>query len=247
MAAMGSPPGSSFGAPFGSSFASSGPLPGSPRGSTARPALRRVLARHRRGLAALSAAVAVLALIVAVRPASTPTTPIVVAARDLPAGAVPGPADVALVDIPTALRPAGVLRAVRQTEGVALTGPLRRGEPLTDVRVARPGGVSDTGSVVLPARFADADAVAVLRPGDRIDVLAAPADRQPGPARLVASDAVVLARPPASTAAVSSTGALLMLEVRRSVAAELAGVATGPTLTYTIRRLASGAVAADRQ
>jgi Flp pilus assembly protein CpaB len=206
-----------------------------------------VVARHRRGLAALSAAVAVLALIVAVRPAPTPTTPIVVATRDLPAGAVPGPTDVALVDMPIALRPTGVLRAVRQTEGVALTGPLRRGEPVTDVRVARPGGGPDAGTVVLPARFADADAVAVLRPGDRIDVLAAPADRQPGPARLIASDAAVVARPSAAPTAASTTGALLILEVRRSVAAELAGVATGPTLTYTIRRLTSGAVAADRQ
>ncbi|WP_406283774.1 SAF domain-containing protein [Embleya sp. NBC_00896] len=235
LGAPGSSPGSSFGP-------SSGPLFGSSPGPTARPPLRRVLARHRRGVAALSAAVAVIALIVAIRPEPPPTTRILVAARDLPAGSTPGPADVTLVDIPTALRPAGVLRAVRQTEGVALTGPVRRGEPLTDVRVVRPGAAPDAGTVALPARFADADAVAVLRPGDRIDVLAAPPPEHPGPARLVVAGAVVVARPAATAA---STGALLILEVPRSVAAELAGVAAGPTLTYTIRRFVSGPVAAD--
>ncbi|MET7303364.1 SAF domain-containing protein [Embleya sp. NPDC005575] len=230
---FGASPGPSFGPPLRSSPA---PL--------ARTPWRRVLARHRRGLAALSAAVAVLAVIVAVRPAPAPTGPILVAARDLPAGSTPGPTDLALVAMPTSLQPAGALHAIGQAAGVALTGPLRRGEPVTDVRVARPGGPRDTGTVALPARFADADAVAVLRPGDRIDVLAAPAADHPGPARLIVPAAIVVARP---TATGSSTGALLILEVPRAVAAELAGVATGPVLTYTIHRFVGGPVATDRE
>ncbi|MGC0418244.1 SAF domain-containing protein [Embleya sp. AB8] len=238
-----------------SASGSFGSSPGAaPRSASAaaRVSWRRVLARHRRGLAALSAAVAALALIVAVRPPPPSTTPIVVAARDLPAGSTPGPADLALVEMPTALRPAGVLRAVRQAAGGALTGPLRRGEPVTDVRLAGPGGRPDGGTVTLPARFADADAVAVLRPGDRIDVLAVPPPEHPGPARLIAPAALVLARPTATGAAAgpslgSSTGALLLLEVPRAVAAELAGVATGPVLTYTIHGFASGAVATNHE
>ncbi|MFI6583544.1 SAF domain-containing protein [Embleya sp. NPDC050493] len=231
---FGASPGPSFGPPFRSAPA---PL-------TRRP-WRRVLARHRRGLAALSAAVAVFAVIVAVRPAPAPTGPILVAARDLPAGSTPGVADLTLVAMPTALHPAGVLHAVGQAAGVALTGPLRRGEPVTDVRVARSGGPRDTGTVALPARFADADAVAVLRPGDRIDVLAAPAPEHPGPARLIVPAALVVARPAATGA--SSTGALLILEVPRAAAAELAGAANGPALTYTIHRFVNGPVATSRE
>ncbi|MFI6980567.1 SAF domain-containing protein [Embleya sp. NPDC050154] len=231
----------SFGSSPGSTF---GPAFRAPPPPSARTPWRRVLARHRRGLAALSAAVAVLAVIVAVRPAPAATTPIVVAARDLAAGSTPGPADLTLVEMPTALRPAGVLHTVGQAAGVALTGPLRRGEPVTDVRVARSGAPRDPGTVALPARFADADAVAVLRPGDRIDVLAAPLADHPGPARLIVPGALVVARPASSG---SSTGALLILEVPRPVAAELAGVATGPALTYTIHRLANGPVATDRE
>ncbi|MEU0941152.1 SAF domain-containing protein [Embleya sp. NPDC005971] len=230
---FGAPPGPSFGPPFRSAPA--------PR---ARPPWRRVLARHRRGLAALSAAVAVLAVIVAVRPTPAPTGAVLVAARDLPAGSTPGPADLALVALPTALHPAGVLHAVGQATGVALTGPLRRGEPVTDVRVAHPGGPHDPGTVILPARFADADAVAVLRPGDRIDVLAAPAPEHPGPARLIVPAAIVVARP---TATGSSAGALLILEVPRTVAAELAGAAGGSVLTYTIHRFVGGPVATNRE
>ncbi|MGW9212599.1 SAF domain-containing protein [Embleya sp. NPDC055664] len=229
----------SFGSPSGPSFGRAGgpALRGSP-GVPARPSWRRVSARHRRGLAALSAAVAALAVIVAVRPAPAPTTPILVAARDLPAGSTPGPADLALVRMPTALRPEGVLRAVRQAEGGALTGPLRRGEPVTDVRLTRPGGPADAGPVALPARFADADAVAVLRPGDRIDVLAAPPPEHPGPARPIAAGAVVVAKPPPTGSGFGApgSGALVILEVPRAVASELAGAATGPGLTYTIRR-----------
>jgi Flp pilus assembly protein CpaB len=231
---------SSSGSVFGASVGGSGPF-----GSGGRVAWRRAIGRHRRALAALSAGLAVLAVLVAVRPEVTPTGPVVVAARDLAAGSTPGRADVLVVDIPTTLRPAGVLRAVGQVEGVALTGPLRRGEPVTDVRVARPGATPDAGTVALPTRFADADAVAVLRPGDRIDVLAAPSSEYPGPARLIAADALVLTRPPGG--ATAGAGALLMLEVPRTVAPELAGVATGSALTYTIHRLVNGAVAEDRE
>ncbi|MFF7249635.1 SAF domain-containing protein [Embleya sp. NPDC008237] len=202
---FGASPGPSFGPPFRSAPA---PL-------TRRP-WRRVLARHRRGLAALSAAVAVFAVIVAVRPAPAPTGPILVAARDLPAGSTPGVADLTLVAMPTALHPAGVLHAVGQAAGVAL-----------------------------PARFADADAVAVLRPGDRIDVLAAPAPEHPGPARLIVPAALVVARPAATGA--SSTGALLILEIPRAAATELAGAANGPALTYTIHRFVNGPVATSRE
>ena len=216
----------------------------SPTSSTRR-AVLRALARHRRGLAALSAAVAVIAVIGAVRPDPVATTPIVVATRDMPAGSTPGPSDVAVVDMPTALRPAGVLRAARQARGVALTGPIRRGEPLTDVRVTRTGTAADSRAVALPARFADADAVAVLRPGDRIDVLLAPPPEHPGPARRIVVDAVVVARPTPGTTA---SGALVILEVPSSaVAFELAGVATGPGLTYIIRGFASSVVAKQRE
>jgi hypothetical protein len=71
--------------------------------------------------------------------------------------------------------PDGVLRPGASFAGRVLTGPIRRGEPLTDVRLLGRGllaGQSD-GLVATPVRIADADAAQLVSPGDVIDVLAA--------------------------------------------------------------------------
>jgi Flp pilus assembly protein CpaB len=64
--------------------------------------------------------------------------------------------------------------------GRLVAGPVRRGEPLTDVRLLGPSLLAAVARgpdvVAVPVRFADAGAAALLRPGDRVDVLAAPPD-----------------------------------------------------------------------
>jgi len=78
--------------------------------------------------------------------------------------------------------------------GRTLAGPVRAGEPVTDVRLIAPSLVSGyPGRVALPVRVADADAVALLRVGDRVSLVAA--DPRRGTASYVAVDVPVLALP----------------------------------------------------
>ncbi|MFI0718960.1 hypothetical protein [Streptomyces sp. NPDC021224] len=96
-------------------------------------------------------------------------------------------------------------------------------------------------------RIADADAVRLLRPGDRVDVLAA--------ARVVASGVTVIAipdqaegssgntalsdtpegeAPPATASTGGPGGALVVLSVPRGVAAALSGAAASTPLAVTL-------------
>ncbi|MBE1533933.1 SAF domain-containing protein [Actinomadura algeriensis] len=132
------------------------------------------LARSRRPLAALFAAAAAWLALLALRPGPPPAVRVLAAARDLPAGATLAPSDVRPVSLPPESVPSGALRA--DAAGRVLAGPMRRGEPLTDVRVIGDRLLRGYGpdKVATPIRIADADTARLLRPGDRIDVLAAP-------------------------------------------------------------------------
>ncbi|MDI2128764.1 hypothetical protein [Yinghuangia seranimata] len=216
--------------------------------------VRLFVARYRRPLAAAAAALAVGAGLLAARPPSPPTVPVLVAAHDLDTGAVPGPGDLRTARFAPADVPARALRHRSDTQGRALAAAVRRGEPITDVRLVGPQLRGLPGGVALPVRFADADAARLLRPGDRVDVLAGPVPdgassllgptARPGTAvaRVVARDAVVLARPEGSP---DRGGGLLILSVPAESATALAGAAVGAPLTYTIRGTPGGVVATD--
>lgn len=200
-------------------------------------AVRLFLARHRRLLAALAVAGALGCVLVTLRPAPPHTVPVLVAARDLDTGAVPGPADVRVARYPPGNAPAHVLRRHPDMQGRALAAAVRRGEPITDLRLVGPQLRGEPGGVALPVRFADADAARLLRPGDRVDVLAGPvlddASRLSSPsARVVARGAMVLARPAGEQ---ERDGGLLILSVPPDVATAIAGAATMSPLTYTLR------------
>jgi pilus assembly protein CpaB len=112
------------------------------------------------------------------RAGPAPGVPVVVAAHDLAAGAVVGAADVRSALLPRDVVPSGALRA-GSVEGRVVAGPVRRGEPLTDVRVLGPGltaGLRAPDTVATPVRLADGQTAALLRTGDRIDLYAVPVD-----------------------------------------------------------------------
>ena len=74
--------------------------------------------------------------------------------------------------------PSGALASVADLPGRPLAGPVRAGEPLTDVRLlgpalldALPGDAEER--VAVPVRLADAGVTQLLAVGDRVDVLAA--------------------------------------------------------------------------
>ncbi len=156
-----------------------------------RRSLRRTVLARRRSLAAACAGVAVLAAVQAARPQPPPTVPVRVASHDLASGTILSADDLVTRRYPAAVAPPGsVPRAVGRT----LAAPVRAGEPVTDVRLVAPSLVSGyPGRVALPVRVADADAVALLRVGDRISLVAA--DPRRGTASYVAIDVPVLALP----------------------------------------------------
>jgi pilus assembly protein CpaB len=187
------------------------------------------LSRHRRLVAALLAALAAAFGLAAARP-HTRGVRVPVAARDLAGGVVLGPRDVVTRLFPGQAVPAGILtRAVGRT----LSGPVRRGEPLTDSRV-RSGGLfdgHDPAMVAVPVRLADAAVARLLRAGDRVDVLAARAEG-PLPARTVAAAVPVIAVPKPGME--TGEGALVVLRTGREQAAALARVSVDSRLSVTI-------------
>ena len=119
-------------------------------------------------------------------------TAVVAAAHDLPIGATLSAADVTTVQVNA--QPDGVLTTLAQAVGQVLSGPVRRGEVLTDVRLVAAGGPRPgRGQVAVPIRPADPATVELLSPGMHVAVLSVD---ETGRATVLATDAVVLAIPP---------------------------------------------------
>jgi pilus assembly protein CpaB len=184
--------------------------------------------------------------------------PVLAAAHDLGPGAVLRSVDVRLVQFDRALVPAGALQSARSALGRTVAGSVRRGEPITDVRLVGPGltsGLRQPDSVAVPVRLADGESAALLRAGDRVDLLATPADgagpltgepdRQAvevsGEATEVPGDAVpvavgvrvlaVLARSEAAT----EDGVVVVVAAAEETAHRLAGLAAHARLSIALR------------
>ncbi|MFE9838572.1 hypothetical protein ACFYP4_26035 [Streptomyces sp. NPDC005551] len=85
-----------------------------------------------------------------------------------------------------------------------------------------------TARVTAPVRIADGATVRLLRPGDRVDVVAADSG---GRARVVAAGARVTEVPDAEA---TEAGALVVLSVPRATATRLAGAGTTDRLAVTL-------------
>ncbi len=201
--------------------------------------LRRAVTIHRRLLAGLCAAGAVAVSLDVIAPPPPELTAVLAAARDIPAGAAVSEADLAPLRLPRELVPDGALPLGARVIGRLVSGPVRRGEPLTDVRLVGPSlldGVAGDGSAVaVPVRLGDRDAAGLVRAGDRVDVLAAPLAAGNDAARaveVVAADALVLAVP---ADADGFEGSLLIVAVGPSTARELARAATTARLSISLR------------
>ncbi|GAA3720833.1 RcpC/CpaB family pilus assembly protein [Streptomyces tremellae] len=115
----------------------------------------------------------------------------------------------------------------------------RQDTPVGAEPAARPPDGPAERGVSAPVRIADAATVRLLRPGDRVDVIATPAavpgaaDRAPE-ARTVASGVRVAEIPDAGPDDPVEGGALLVLSVSRRVAAELAAAAPVSQLAVTL-------------
>lgn len=210
---------------------------------------------------AVAGSLALLALLLALRPAPAAapsdraTVPVTVAAADLRPGVALESADVRTARFPRALVPSGAARDPTRLRGRLLAAGVRAGEPITDVRLVG-GGLTDllpAGQVAAAVRPADLAVTGLVRPGDRVDVLAAGAADAAGAdgggvsgggAEPVARGALVLAVPAAASSGPTGTTAdgragagpagLLVLAVDRDTAARLAAASAGATLSVTL-------------
>lgn len=193
---------------------------------------RPALWRYRWFVVACCLAVAALAVVAELRPPPEPTVPVLVTARDLPAGTLLTAADVRQES--TSRAPAGSV-STEAAVGSTLTVGLPEGMPVVETMLLGPGlaDAAPPGWVVMPVPLADALLADLVRVGDRIDLYLAAADTggRLTEAELVTSGALVLAR--ASPAqpeggwlgAPASAGgtSVLVVAIRPEDAADLAG------------------------
>ncbi|MFD3590578.1 hypothetical protein [Streptomyces sp. NPDC058683] len=111
------------------------------------------------------------------------------------------------------------LRAERPRKH-AVTQPVRRHAPPVDM-------------VTAPVRIADAATVRLLRPGDRVDVIAAGDPSTGGDARVIARG-VRVTELPEPVDGTSESGALVVLSVPRAAAAQLVGASATARLAVTL-------------
>jgi hypothetical protein len=135
----------------------------------------------------------------------------------------------------TLVRAALVAALLCLAAGALVTGQPPDHSVPGSVPVAVPSGFASEppappGLVGLPLRLHDAGVVAVVRAGQRVDVLASDGVR---PANLLASDVLVLRATAHGQA--PEDGALLYLAVTREQAVRLAGITTDAQITVTVR------------
>lgn len=209
-------------------------FPGLPPARRRLRAVRHQLRRRRRLIAAALTAVAALAALRTLAPPPAETVEVLVAARDLPSGALLADDDLVARDWPTDLVPTD---AAAVAAGRVLAAPLGRGEVVTDLRLVGPGlALAHPGETIVPVRLPDAGMAALLRAGDVVDLMAT--DPGTGEAALVARDVTVLATPtgvPEGPAG-GSGGALVVVGASAEEAVTVAGAALTQFLTVSWSR-----------
>ncbi|OCB35224.1 flagellar biosynthesis protein FlgA [Mycobacterium malmoense] len=170
---------------------------------------------------------------------------VVVADHDLRPGAALTPADVRLEKRLATTLPDGALADVSAVAGSTLTGPARRGEVLTDVRLlgsrladAAIASKAGPGARLVPLRLADSALIDLVRVGHVVDVLTAPASGTPDTPqavpRVVATDAVVVLVSAKSKAQAADGDRVVLVALPARVANTVAGSALGQAVTLTL-------------
>jgi pilus assembly protein CpaB len=180
-----------------------GSRPGGSRPGGSRPAAlrraRRILWRWRFALAAALFGLSAAATVHLLRPPPPPTIDVAVTARPVAAGAELTRDDVVVRSVAADLAPPGALRTVRSLLGRAAVVGLPAGAPLHATLVSDDGvsAAAPHGTVVVPVRLSDDAVAALLRPGDRIDLLAGTTSgsEPDGAPRYLARGALVLPVP----------------------------------------------------
>lgn len=195
-----------------------------------RPDWTRTVAARR----AAAGLLVVLAAIAALRPdPAGERTDVVVALQDLSPGSPLTATDVAVESRLATTVPDGTVRDIDTVLGATLTGPARRGEVLTDVRLL--GSRLTEASAgpdarIVPLHLADDALVDLVRPGDVVDVLAAGPDTPP---EVIATEAVVALVSAEPTGPAGSAARVVLVALPRKAANAVAGAALTRQITVT--------------
>ncbi|MGB7797325.1 MAG: SAF domain-containing protein [Pseudonocardiaceae bacterium] len=187
---------------------------------------------------AIAAVLVVLAAVLALIPgrAGSADEAVVVAARDLAAGSVLGASQVTLRGLPEQVIPDGAARVPAAVLGRTLAAPVRRGEPLTDVRLTGSDLTraisTNQDTVSVPLRLADPGVAALLRPGATVDVVTV-GERQDEPI-VLARAARVLAVLEAGARGGEHDGRLVLVALDPVAATRVAAASISQTLTVTV-------------
>jgi Flp pilus assembly protein CpaB len=188
-------------------------------------------------------ALVMLAAVAAFRPDPTDgRTDVVVAARDLTPGSALTAADLKIESRSATTIPDGARTGADDLVGATLTGPARRGEVLTDVRVLSSRLADATigsDARIVPVHPADAALLDLVRPGDVVDVVAASESSGPMPTdgtasgrpRVIASGAVVVLVSAKAKEAVRDGVVLVALPALEAV--DVAGASLSQAITLT--------------
>ena len=135
--------------------------------------LRAWLARNRRLYVALLLCLAAGLAVQQLTPASAARVSVLVAARDLPAGASLKESDFTRVDVAAELALSTSVDDVATLVGRQLASPLHKGQTLTESNLLGPGLLTGTpaGSVAVPLRMADPSSIQLLSPGQLVTVV----------------------------------------------------------------------------
>lgn len=168
-------------------------------------------------------------------------TQVVVADHDLRPGAALTEGDVRLEKRLATTIPDGARTDPGAVVGSTLAGPARRGEVLTDVRLLGSRLAESSagpGARIVPLHLADGALTDLVRVGDVVDVLAAPAAGSPEDARaapkVVATDAVVVLVSAKEKTQAADDDRVVLVALPARVANTVAGSALGQTVTLTL-------------
>jgi Flp pilus assembly protein CpaB len=166
---------------------------------------------------------------------------VVVAVRDLRPGTALAADDVRLENRLAATVPDGSEADLGAVIGSTLAGPTRRGEVLTDVRLLGTRLAESTagpGARIVPLHLADSALIDLVRVGDVVDVLAAPAtDAQAGTqavTKVVATDAIVVLVSAKQKVQAADSDRVVLVALPARVANTVAGSALGQEVTLTL-------------
>lgn len=195
--------------------------------------LRRRILLHRRALAAVIAAAAVLVGLRSLSPLPPPTQAVWTASRDLPSGTVLRDGDLRRAEVAPDSAPDALIRQRADALGRTLAAPMARGEVLTGMRLMTRGLLAGyPGRTAVPVRVTDAEVVGLLRVGDLLTLVVADPDGATAPATLVADVPVVaIPRGPSDSLSRGTPGRLVVVAVPDAAAREVAAGAVGGFLT----------------